>query len=78
MRVQATTPRPSPVLPDRMNQPAQHVDVDVVEPARRETHHMLLFMITATAAGTRAHGEAEDPVLFLWVTSHGFAPRCLL
>ena len=57
-----------------MNQPAQRVDVDVVEPGRRKTHHMLLFMITAAAAGSRAHGEAEDPVLFLWVTSHEFAP----
>jgi hypothetical protein len=42
---------------------------------------MLFFMVTATAAGTRAHGEAEDPVPFFWVASHGFAPgcyRCLL
>ena len=40
---------------------------------------MLLFVVTATAtaAGTRARGEAEDPVPFLWVASHGFAPRML-
>src|SRR5215468_7298237 len=59
-----------------MDQPAQRVDVDVVEPARREAHHVLLFIVTATAEGTRAHVEAEEPVPVLWVAGHGLTPTC--
>src|SRR5690349_553787 len=63
--------RPAPVLPDRMDQPAQRLDVDVVEPAGRETQHVLLLVVTAVAAGTRrAHAEAENPVRLLWVAGH--------
>jgi hypothetical protein len=36
---------------------------------------MLLFMITATVAGTRAHGEAEDPVLFFMITATAAGTR---
>jgi hypothetical protein len=61
--------RPSPVLAEGMNQPGQRVNVDIIEPAGREAHHVLLFASARLAA--RPHGEAEDPVPLIPVTSHG-------
>src|SRR5215472_19111016 len=73
VRTQAAPSCPSPVFPDGMNQPEQHVHVDIVEPACRETHYVLLFMLAVTRA--RPHGEAENPVLFLPVAGHRLTPR---
>ena len=73
VRIGAMTSRPSPVLPDGVNQPDQRVNVDIIEPAGREAHHVLLFAAARTVA--RPHGEAEEPIPLVPVTSHGFAPR---
>ena len=73
VRIGAMASCPSPVLPDGMNQPGQRVNVDVIEPADREAHHVLLFAPARMAA--RTHGEAEDPIPLVPVTSHGSAPR---
>jgi hypothetical protein len=73
VRIQATPARPSPVLADGMDQPDQRVDVDIIEPAGREAHHVLLFAPARMA--TRAYGEAEDPIPLVPVASHGSAPR---
>jgi hypothetical protein len=56
-----------------MNQPDQRVDVDIIEPAGREAHHVLLFAPARLAA--RPHWEAEDPIPLVPVTSHGSAPK---
>jgi hypothetical protein len=55
-----------------MNQPDQRVNVDVIEPAGREAHHVLLFALARMAA--KPHGEAEDPVPLVPVAGHGSAP----
>jgi hypothetical protein len=60
-------------LADGMNQPGQRVNVDIIEPAGREAHHVLLFAPARMAA--RPHGEAEDPIPLVPVTGHGSAPR---
>jgi hypothetical protein len=52
-----------------MNQPDQRIDVDIIEPAGREAHHVLLFALARMAAGS--HGEAEDPVPLVPVAGHG-------
>ena len=73
VRTLVAASRPSPVFPDRMNQPYQHVHVDAIEPAGREAHHVLLFILAATRV--RPDGEAENPVLFFPVAGHEFTPR---
>src|SRR5690242_3543047 len=55
VRIGAMASCPSPVLPDGMNQPGQRVNVDVIEPADREAHHVLLFAPARMAA--RTHGK---------------------
>jgi hypothetical protein len=60
-------------LPDGVNQPGQRVNVDIIEPAGREAHHVLFFATARTVA--RPHGEAEKPIPLVPVTSHGSAPR---
>ena len=73
VRIGVMASRPSPVLPDRVNQPDQRVNVDIIEPAGREAHYVLLFVLAATRSPPR--GEAENPVLFFPVAGHGFTPR---
>ena len=73
VRIGAMASCPSPVLPDGMNQPDQHINVDIIEPAGWEAHYVLLFALARMAA--RPRGEAEDPVPLVPVTSHGSAPR---
>src|SRR5262249_47193413 len=68
VRIGATASRPSPVLPDGMNQPDQHVNVDVIEPAGREAHHVLFFASARMAA--RPGGEAEEPIPLLPAATH--------
>jgi hypothetical protein len=53
--------RPSPVVPDGMNQPGQRVNVDVIEPAGREAHHVLLL----APAGMAARSTGKPRTRFL-------------
>ena len=73
VRTLVAAPRPSPVFPDRMDQPYQHVHVHAIDPASREAHHVLLFILAATRA--RPNGEAENPVCFFPVAGHEFTPK---
>src|SRR5436309_1454892 len=68
-RIRAMASRPSPVLPDGMNQPDQRINVDNIEPAGREAHHVLLFALARVTA--RPRGEAKDPVPLFPVAAHG-------
>ena len=61
--------RPSPVLADGMNQPSQRVNVDILEPAGREAHHVLVLAPAGMAA--RSTGKPRTRFLSPPVTSHG-------
>ena len=61
VRIGAMAARPSPVLPDGMDQPCQRINVDIIEPAGREAHHVLLFAPARAAA--RPHGQGHGKVL---------------